>query len=120
MRAFSILTGTMALVVTACTTTSPQTVLNVDGRDYVASFVENRDPVTNDLIEIRYTVTEFGIECGSRAECEPLIREAEAARAAAALQPLVDEVSGETVGEPLSAVEVEVTPLEDAADQSQE
>jgi len=81
MRAYFILAGAAAIT-TACATT-PQTTINVDGRDYVASFVESRDPVTNDLIEIRYTITEFGIECGSRAECAPLIREAEATRAAA-------------------------------------
>ncbi|MEM6482742.1 MAG: hypothetical protein AAF922_12525 [Pseudomonadota bacterium] len=133
MRAFIALAGTAASI--AACATAPQTTINVDGRDYVASFVESRDPVTNDLIEIRYTVSEFGIECGSRTECEPLIREAEAARAAAVLQPLVDEVSAEdmaedvaedmaenSVGDPISAidVQVEVTPLDDAADASQE
>ncbi|MEM6578551.1 MAG: hypothetical protein AAF678_08665 [Pseudomonadota bacterium] len=115
MRAVFIPIG-LAVSLAACATNTPQTTINVDGRDYVASFVENRDPVTGDLIEIRYTVTEFGIECGSRAECEPLIREAEAARAAAALQPLAEEVSDADVGEPISAVDVQVTPLEAAAE----
>ena len=118
MRASFILTGA-ALGLAACATT-PQTTINVDGRDYVATFVENRDPVTDDLIEIRYTVTEFGIECGSRAECEPMIREAEATRAAEAIQPLADEVSGVDVGEPISAVEVEVTPLDTASETPQD
>lgn len=118
MRATLFLSGA-AIGLAACATT-PQTTINVDGRDYVATFVESRDPVTDDLIEIRYTITEFGIECGSRAECEPLIREAEAARAAAAIQPLADEVAGVDAGEPLSAVNVEVTPLDAATDTSQD
>lgn len=118
MRAFLIPAG-LAVLAAACAST-PQTTLTVDGRDYVARFVEIRDPVTDDLIEIRYTVTEFGIECGSRAECTPLIREAEAARAAAAIEPLAAEVSGAESGETGSAVPVAVTPLDAAAAPDQE
>lgn len=117
MRAICLAVGTSIFAV-SCTTSS-QTSINVDGREYVASFEEMRDPVTNDLIEVRYLVTEFDIECGSRAECEPLIREAEAARAAEALEQLQTEAT-EEIGEPISAVEVEVTPLEDSPEPASE
>lgn len=113
-------TGLTGLVI-ACTPLKPTTTLTVDGRDYAATFRENRDPVTDDLIEIRYTIAELGVECGSRAECAPLIREAEAKRAADALQPLAEEVAAGPTDETAGAdtTLVEVSPLEDAT-QSQE
>ncbi|MEM7075066.1 MAG: hypothetical protein AAGA28_05845 [Pseudomonadota bacterium] len=103
MKAFCIAVLATGAVASCTMMGGPEHTIEVDGQSYAVATTEDRDPVTNNLIEITYLVDAFDITCTSRVQCETLIREAEVAQAQ---MVQADTYEGGTAeGAPLSAMD---------------